>query len=71
MKAIIDYHKYEAIDVQKHDMYVSIPLGCKKLRKMIGVWSLLVNWGDNLESWIALKEFKELHPVETAEFSKD
>jgi hypothetical protein len=33
-------------------------------------WSLLVKWADGTESWIPLKDLKESHPIETAEFAK-
>ena len=33
-------------------------------------WKLLVRWKDNSESWVPLKDMKESHPIETAEFAK-
>eukprot|EP00957_Ditylum_brightwellii_P174767 13307163-Ditylum_brightwellii.AAC.1 len=40
------------------------------MRKTTKGWSLLVKWKDNSESWIPLKDTKESHPVETAEYTK-
>ena len=71
IKLTIDYHKYEYVAVPKHGIYVDNPLGWKKLKKTTVGCSILVKWGNNLESWIALKYLKESHPFETAEFSKD
>ena len=33
-------------------------------------WKLLVKWSDGLESWVPLKDMKESHPVEVADFAK-
>ena len=33
-------------------------------------WKLLVRWRDGSETWIPLKDLKELHPIEVAEFAK-
>jgi hypothetical protein len=40
------------------------------LRKTTVGWKLLVKWADGSESWILLKDLKEPHPIETAEFAK-
>eukprot|EP00957_Ditylum_brightwellii_P015527 1170446-Ditylum_brightwellii.AAC.1 len=40
------------------------------MRKTTVGWSLLVKWKNNSESWIPLKDMKESHPVETAEYVK-
>ncbi len=32
-------------------------------------WKILVLWKDGSESWVALKDMKESHPVETAEYA--
>ena len=51
-------------------MYVVTPRGQRKLRKTTIGWSLLVKWADQTESWIPLKDLKESHPCEAAEFAK-
>ena len=70
LEAIIDYRKDEATAVPKADMYVVTSRGQKKLRKTTIGWSLLVKWADQSESWIPLKDLKESHPCEAAEFAK-
>ena len=44
--------------------------GQKKLRITTCGWKLLVKWKDGSESWIHLKDLKEPHPVELAEYAK-
>ena len=34
-------------------------------------WKLLVRWRDGSETWIPLKDLKESHLIEVAEFAKD
>ena len=33
-------------------------------------WKLLVHWKDGSETWVPLKDMKESHPIEVAEFAK-
>jgi hypothetical protein len=40
------------------------------MRKTTQGWKLLVKWAGGSEAWIALKDMKESHPVETAEFAR-
>jgi hypothetical protein len=40
-----------------------------KTRSTIG-WHLCCQWRDNSTSWIDLKDLKESHPVQTAEYAK-
>jgi hypothetical protein len=40
------------------------------MRKTTQGWKLLIKWANGSESWIALKDMKESHPIETAEFAK-
>ena len=70
MEAIVDYRKDEAVAVPKDDKYVITSTGQKRQRKTTIGWSLLVRWADESESWIPLKDLKESHPCETAEFAK-
>mgnify|MGYP001272535206 CR=1 FL=1 len=72
MEGIID-HKVDAAAaaaVSKSDGYVTTRSGCKKLRITTCGWKLLVSWKDGSESWIHLKDLKESHPVELAEYAK-
>ena len=70
MKGIIDYKRDDAVAIPKSEMYVVTSRGNRKLRKTTIGWKLLVQWADDSETWIALKDMKEAHPVEVAEFSK-
>jgi hypothetical protein len=70
MEAIIDYRRDEAVAVPMIDKYVITSSGQKRLRKTTVGWSLLVKWTNESESWIPLKDLKESHPIETAEFAK-
>jgi hypothetical protein len=70
MEGIIDYRKDETTAVSKADMHIVMRRGQKKLRKTTVGWKLLVRWKDQSESWIHLKDMKESHPVEVAEFAK-
>ena len=70
LKAIIDYRKDEAVAVPKADKYVYTSSGQKRLRKTTVGWSLLIQWADESEAWVPLKDLKESHPCEAAEFAK-
>jgi hypothetical protein len=70
MEAIVDYRKDEAVAVPKTDKYLTTTSGQQRMRKTTVGWKLLVKWADESESWIPLKDMKESHPIETAEFAK-
>jgi hypothetical protein len=70
MQGIIDFQKDDAVAVSKTDMYVVTPRGQKRMRKTTQGWKLLIQWAGGSESWIALKDMKESHPVEVAEFAR-
>jgi hypothetical protein len=70
LNTVFDYQKDEAVAVRKSDKYVVTRQGQKRPRKTTVGWSLLVKWTDESESWIPLKDMKELHPCKTAEFAK-
>ena len=40
------------------------------MRKSTCGYKFLILWKDGTETWIALKDMKESHPVELAEFAK-
>ena len=69
MKGIIDFKKDDAAAVDKQDGFVTTRRGVKKPRKTTQGWKLLVQWADDTESWISLKDMKESHPVEVSEFA--
>ena len=70
MEGIIDHKVDAAAAVSKSDGYVTTRRGQKKLRITTCGWKLLVSWKDGSESWIHLKDLKESHPVELAEYAK-
>ena len=70
MEGIIDHKMDKAIAVAKSDKYIATRRGQRKLRKTTMGWKLLVKWKDGSESWIHLKDLKESHPVELAEYAK-
>jgi hypothetical protein len=70
MKAITDYQNDDAAAVPKTNKHVITPSGQKRMRKTTVGWSLLVKWADGSESWMPLKDLKESHPIEMAEFAK-
>jgi hypothetical protein len=70
MEGIVDYRKDDAMAVSKADIHIITRRGQKKSRKITVGWKLLVRWKDQSESWIHLKDMKESHPVEVAEFAK-
>ena len=69
MKGIIDFKKDDAAAVDKQDGFVTTRQGVKKPMKTTQGWKLLVQWADDTESWIPLKDMKESHPVEVSEFA--
>ena len=70
MKGIVDYKKDPDSAVNRDDRWVYTHSGQCRLRKTTTGWKLLVVWNDGSETWIPLKDMKESHPVETAEFAK-
>jgi hypothetical protein len=70
LKVIIDYRKDKAVAVPKADKYVYTSSGQKRLRKTTVGWSLLIQWADKSEAWVPLKDLKESHLCEAAEFAK-
>ena len=69
MEGIVDYKMDKSLAVAKEDGYVTGRNGRKKLRKTTVGWKLLVRWKDKSETWVPLKDMKESHPVEVAEFA--
>ena len=68
LDVIIDFKKDNSA-VTSDNQYVIDRYGQKKLRKTVIGWKLLVLWKDDSEQWIPLKDLKESHPVNVAEFS--
>jgi hypothetical protein len=70
LTSIVDFRKDEAVAVTQTDGWVVTKRGNKKKRKTTQGWKLLVQWKDDSETWVPLKDLKALHPVEVAEFAR-
>jgi hypothetical protein len=70
MQGIVDVVKDDAVAIPKSEKWVVTARGQRRLRKSTVGWKLLVQWRDGSETWIPLKDMKESHPLETAEFAK-
>jgi hypothetical protein len=70
MQGFVDYKKDDSTAISKADKWVITARGQRRLRKSTVGWKMLVQWRDGSETWIPLKDMKESHPVETAEFAK-
>ena len=69
LDSILDYKK-DGSAVDKNEQYATTKGGGRRVRKTTCRWKLLVQWKDGSEQWIPLKDMKESHPVECADFAK-
>ena len=69
LDSILDYRSDDGA-VTRENMYVVTKRGQRRMRKTTCGWKLLVLWKDGTEQWVPLKDLKESHPVEVAEFAK-
>ena len=69
LASILDYQK-DSRAVSKEDGYVRTRSGQRRFRKTTVGWKLYVLWKDGTKSWVPLKDLKETHPIELAEFAK-
>ena len=67
--SIVAYSK-DSEAVEKENMYAVTEDGRRRMRKTTSGWKLLVRWKDATQSWVPLRDMKESHPVEVAEFAK-
>ena len=70
MDSIINYERDDAIAIPKSNAYVATQRSRKRHRRTTVGWKLLVKWSDGSETWVLLKEMKESHPLEVADFAK-
>eukprot|EP00957_Ditylum_brightwellii_P055508 4206333-Ditylum_brightwellii.AAC.1 len=70
MEGIIDYAKDKATAIHINDKYINTSYGQRRLRKSTTGWKLQILWKDKSESWVHLKDIKELHPIEVAEYAR-
>lgn len=68
LKEIID-HRKNGNAVAVDDGYVMTKSGNKVPRKTTIGWDLMVEWKDGSSSWVALKDIKESHQLEVAEYA--
>ena len=66
---ILEYTKDDSA-IDKKDLYFKTRSGTKRMRKTTCGWKFLVLWKDGSETWVPLKDMKESHPIEIAEFAK-
>ena len=69
-QGIVDYKIDKSVAIPKSKKWLTTPRGLQRLRKSTVGWKLLIQWKDGSETWVPLKDLKESHPVETAEFAK-
>ena len=63
MKVIIGYHRDNAVAILKSDIYVVTIKFQKNMNNTPIGWNLPIKWAYDSESWIALNDKKEAHPV--------
>ena len=67
MESILDYRKSnKALSVSSQK---GVHRGRSFMWRSTVVWQICVQWRDGSTSWQALKDLKESHPVETAEYA--
>ena len=70
MEGIIDHDRDENTTVHIKDKYVKTYSNQRRLRKSTAGWKLQILWKDKSESWVHLKDIKESHPIEVAEYAR-
>ena len=68
MSEITD-HKTDGTAVSKDDGLETMWNGQQRPRHTTRGWKLLVQWKDGSMSWVPLKDMKESHPIEVAEYA--
>ena len=63
MEGIIDYWKEGAMATTKDNIYIVTMRSQNNIQKTTVGWQLLVQWRDQSEQWIHLKDLKEPHPI--------
>ena len=62
-------HKKDPTAVAKDDAFITMPNGQKKPRMTTKGWHLCCQWNDGSTSWHPLKDLKESHPIQVAEYA--
>ena len=69
MDSIVEYQKKnKAVTITDHKVF---HIGWNYMQRSTAVWQLCVQWRDFLTSRKSLRDLKESHPVETAEYAVD
>ena len=65
---IVD-HKKDGHAVSVDDGFITMKNGRKKRHRTTKGWKLLANCKGGESTWVSLKDFKESHPVQVAEYA--
>lgn len=68
MEHILD-HRSDGRAVRKEDAFTVSRNGSKSRRQTTRGWYLQVQWKDGTDSWVSLRELKESHPIQVAEYA--
>ncbi len=68
LEEIVD-HRTNGDAISKDEGYEKTRSGNMIPKKTTKGWELLVNWKDKSTSWVKLKDIKESHPVQVAEYA--
>ena len=55
--------------IKKVDAFIQIANGKKRRRETIKEWEICIQWKDGSSTWNQLKDIKEAHPVQMAEYA--
>ena len=69
LKEIIDHRSNDSAVKLDDAYFIDKRTGKKKLKQTTIGWELCVKWNDESTTWIPLKDLKESHPVEVAEYA--
>ena len=65
---LIDY-RVNGHEVKLQDAFITTGTGTRRRCETTIGWDLLAQWKDGSTNWISLKDLKESHPVQTAEYA--
>ena len=65
---LIDY-RVNGREVKLQDAFITTGTGTRRRRETTIGWELLAQWKDRSTNWVSLKDLKEAHPVQTAEYA--
>jgi hypothetical protein len=68
LEEIID-HRTDGHAVTMDDAFITNSRGVKRRRDTTKGWQLLIQWKDGSTNWVPLKDIKNSHPVQVAEYA--